>query len=163
MPPSFNPKSLLLIVYESMMCVDFYTQAFGREVQGKQEGKGWDGEEAAGARGEDGAAEKTPANRQWSQEQTQAGDLTPYSWEHGVCLCIPDNFLKLVLSVARLRFRYIFCSQDFEEQLDMKDRIIKRLQDQIKALQAPVKGKMQIWQTGICWPGLTFITCPLFS
>ncbi|KAG7324176.1 hypothetical protein KOW79_012192 [Hemibagrus wyckioides] len=30
-------------------------------------------------------------------------------------------------------------NMDFEEQLDMKDRIIKRLQDQIKALQAPVK------------------------
>uniref|UniRef100_A0AAR2KBV5 Myosin VC n=1 Tax=Pygocentrus nattereri TaxID=42514 RepID=A0AAR2KBV5_PYGNA len=32
--------------------------------------------------------------------------------------------------------------QDFEEQLDMKDRTIKRLQDQIKALQAPVKGNL---------------------
>ncbi|XP_072528419.1 unconventional myosin-Vc [Salminus brasiliensis] len=30
-------------------------------------------------------------------------------------------------------------NMDFEEQLDMKDRTIKRLQDQIKALQAPVK------------------------
>ncbi|XP_007235204.2 unconventional myosin-Vc [Astyanax mexicanus] len=30
-------------------------------------------------------------------------------------------------------------NMDFEEQIDMKDRTIKRLQDQIKALQAPVK------------------------
>uniref|UniRef100_A0A3B4DHJ2 Myosin VC n=1 Tax=Pygocentrus nattereri TaxID=42514 RepID=A0A3B4DHJ2_PYGNA len=33
-------------------------------------------------------------------------------------------------------------NMDFEEQLDMKDRTIKRLQDQIKALQAPVKGNL---------------------
>lgn len=35
----------------------------------------------------------------------------------------------------------IFLFQDFEEQLDMKDRLIKRLQDQIKALQTHVTGK----------------------
>lgn len=34
-----------------------------------------------------------------------------------------------------------FWFQDFEEQLDMKDRLIKRLQDQIKALQTHAEGK----------------------
>lgn len=34
-----------------------------------------------------------------------------------------------------------FLFQDFEEQSDMKDRLIKRLQDQIKALQTHATGK----------------------
>ncbi|XP_027019679.2 unconventional myosin-Vc [Tachysurus fulvidraco] len=42
---------------------------------------------------------------------------------------------KLRLETSRLTAE----NMDFEEQSDMKDRTIKRLQDQIKALQAPVK------------------------
>ncbi len=56
----------------------------------------------------------------------------------------PEGHLDLAVHKVDiyLMFKIVFFwFQDFEEQLDMKDRLIKRLQDQIKGLQTNVTGK----------------------
>lgn len=89
---------------------------------------------------------ETAADGDRSQEQTETGDFKVNCWEHGICTC--KYFTPIVkayecmscLQVSRSQTLLFF--QDFEEQLDQKDRLIKKLQNQIHSLVSSQKGNV---------------------